>query len=54
MKNRRQRHKPTPAGVPSRPAAVPPDAKLQHNPSTGAYRWLAPDGKAYDAQGAPM
>lgn len=43
-----------PVGVPSRPAAVPPDAKLQHNPSTGAYRWLAPDGKAYDAQGAPM
>lgn len=41
-----------PAGI--RPPGVPAGAKLQTNPSTGAYRWLAPDGKAYDAQGKPM
>lgn len=41
-----------PAAVaPTRPTGVPSDAKPQRNKTTGAYRWVAPDGTIYSADG---
>lgn len=36
---------------PTRPSGVPPDAKLQRSKATGTYRWVAPDGTIYAADG---
>ncbi len=42
-----------PAPEPPRPASVPPEAKLQRNKTDPSrYRWVAPDGSIYSADGA--
>ena len=40
-----------PVTVPERPRGVPEGARYQKSKSTGAVRWLAPDGTAYSADG---